>query len=144
MSLEGNVCYLIVYHYESIAILGLPISGFDDNTVFAANKTQFEFLESKGFKIKLNVMDNQCTKQIKKILTDKDCKLMLVELHNHRVNAAERAIQTFKDHFISALIMTDCEFPFQLWDKLTSQVETTLNLMRASCINPNISTYKAI
>jgi hypothetical protein len=36
MSLEGNVCYLIVYHYESNAILGLPISGFDDNTVFAA------------------------------------------------------------------------------------------------------------
>ncbi len=56
MSLEGNVCYLIVYHYESNAILGLPISGFNDNTVFAAYKTQFEFLESKGYKIKLNVV----------------------------------------------------------------------------------------
>ena len=33
---------------------------------FTAYKTQFEFLESKGYKIKLNVMDNQCTKQIKK------------------------------------------------------------------------------
>ena len=96
MSLEGNVCYLIVYHYKSNAILGLPISGFDDNTVFAAYKTQFEFLESKGYKIKLNVMDNQCMKQIKKILTDNDCKLMLIEPHNHHVNAAERAIQTFK------------------------------------------------
>ena len=132
MSLEGNVCYLIVYHYESNAILGLPISGFDDNTVFAAYKTQFEFLESKGYKIKLNVMDNQCNRQIKKFLTDKDCELMLVEPHNHRVNAAERAIQTFKDHFISALATTDSEFPLQLWDRLTSQVETTLNLMRAS------------
>ncbi len=36
MSLEGNVCFLIVYHYESNAILTLPISGFDDNTIFAA------------------------------------------------------------------------------------------------------------
>jgi hypothetical protein len=107
MSLEGNVCYLIVYNYESNAILGLPISGFNDNTVFAAYKTQFEFLESKGYKIKLNVMDNQFTKQIKKFLTDNDCELMLVEPHNHRVNAAERAIQTFKDHFISALATTD-------------------------------------
>jgi hypothetical protein len=144
MSLEGNVCYLVVYHYESNAILGLPISGFDDNTVFAAYKTQFEFLESKGYKIKLNVMDNQCTKQIKNFLTDKDCKLMLVEPHNHRVNAAERAIQTYKNHFISALATTDSEFPLQLWDRLTSQVETTLNLMRASRINPNISAYEAI
>jgi len=107
MSLEGNVCYLIIYHYESNAILGLPISGFDDNTVFAAYKTQFEFLESKGYKIKLNVMDNQCKRQIKKFLTDNDCELMLVEPHNHRVNAAKRAIQMFKDHFISALATTD-------------------------------------
>jgi hypothetical protein len=144
MSLEGNVCYLIAYHYESNAILGLPISGFNDNTVFAAYKTQFEFLESKGYMIKINVMDNQCRKQIKKFLTDKDCKLMLVEPHNHRVNVAERAIQTFKDHFISALATTDSEFPLQLWDMLTSQVKTTLNLIWASRINPNISSYEAI
>jgi hypothetical protein len=114
MSLEGNVCFLIVYHYESNAILGLPISGFNDNTVFAAYKTQFEFLESKGCKIKLNVMDNQCTKHIKKFLTKKDCELMLVEPHNHHVNVAEHAIQTFKDHFISALAMTDSKFPLLL------------------------------
>jgi hypothetical protein len=69
---------------------------------------------------------------------------MLVEPHNHRVNAAKRAIQTFKDHFISALATTDSEFPLQLWDKITSQVEATLNLMRASRINPNISAYEAI
>ncbi len=48
MSLEGNVCFLIVlYHYKSNTILALPISGFDDNTVFAAYKTQFKFLESR-------------------------------------------------------------------------------------------------
>jgi hypothetical protein len=82
MSLEGNVCYLITYHYKSNAILGLPISGFDDKTVFAAYKTQFELLESKGYKIKLYVMDNQCTKQINKFLTQNDCELMLVEPHN--------------------------------------------------------------
>ena len=114
MSPEGNVCYLIVYHYKSIVILGLPISGFDDNTVFAMYKTQLEFLESKGFKIKLNVMDNQCTKQIKKIITDKGCELMLVEPHNHRVNAAKHAIQTFKDHFISTLATTNSESPLHL------------------------------
>jgi hypothetical protein len=114
MSLQGKVCFLVVYHYESNAILALPIPSLNDDTIFAAYKTQFEFLESKGHKIKLNVMDNQCTRQIKKNLTLKDCDLMLVEPHNHRVNAAERAIQTFKDHFISALATTDSEFPLQL------------------------------
>jgi hypothetical protein len=66
MSLEGNVCFLIVYPYKSSTILALPISGLDDNTIFAVYKTQFDFLESKGHKIQLNMMDNQCTKQIKK------------------------------------------------------------------------------
>jgi hypothetical protein len=89
-------------------------------------------------------MDNQCTKQIKKFLTDNKCELMLVEPHNHRVNVAEHAIQTFKYHFISALATTNSKFPLQLWDKLTSQVETTLNLMRASRINPRILAYEAI
>jgi hypothetical protein len=55
----------------------------------------------------MNVMDNQATKHIKKILTDKQCKLQLVEPHNHQMNAAKRAIQTFKDAFIAALATTD-------------------------------------
>jgi hypothetical protein len=79
-----------------------------------------------------------------KFLTANDCDLMLVEPHNHRVNAAERTIQTFKDHFISALATTDSKFPLQLWDKLTSQVKNTLNLMQASCIDPSMSAYEAI
>ncbi len=66
MSLQGNVCFLVVYHYESNAILALPIPSLNDDTIFAAYKIQFKFLESKGHKIKLNVMDNQCTRQIKK------------------------------------------------------------------------------
>jgi hypothetical protein len=128
MSLKGNVCFLIVYHYESNAILMLPISGFDNNTIFAMYKTQFEFLESKGHKIRLNVMDNRCTKQIKKFLTANDCNLLLVESHNHRINAVERAIQIFKDHFISALATTDSKFPLQLYgtsSHLKSRIHST-------------------
>jgi hypothetical protein len=101
-------------------------------------------LERKGFKVKLNVMDNQATKYIKKILTDEVCKLQLVEPHNKRLNASERAIQTWKDAFILALATIDSEFPFQLWDRLTQQVQDCVNLMRASCINPTISVYKAL
>jgi hypothetical protein len=69
---------------------------------------------------------------------------MLVEPNNHRVNAAERAIQTFKDHFVSALATTDSDFPLQLWDRLTQQVVTTLNLLRPSRIDPTKSAYEAL
>jgi hypothetical protein len=87
-------------------------------------------------------MDNQAMKHIKKILNKNKCKLLLVEPHNHRVNAAERAIQTFKDAFIAALATTDSNFPLQLWDWLMPQVQDTLNMMRTSRINPAISAYE--
>ncbi len=66
MSLEGIVCFLIICHYEANAILALPIKGFGDVIIFATYKQQYNMLEAKGYKIKLNVMDNQATKIIKK------------------------------------------------------------------------------
>jgi hypothetical protein len=99
---------------------------------------------AKGFKPKLNIMDNQATKPIKKVLTEHDCKLQVVEPHNHRVNAAERAIQTFKGAFIAALVNTDCDFLLQLWDRLTPQVQDTLILLRALRIDSTKSAYKTL
>jgi hypothetical protein len=47
-SLEGNICFLMVYHYKTNAILALPISGFSDKIIFATYKQQYEMLESRG------------------------------------------------------------------------------------------------
>jgi hypothetical protein len=71
VSLDGSVCYLIMYHYESNSILATPITRLTDIIVYEAYKQQFEELEKKGFKVRMNVMDNQVTKHIKKFLTEK-------------------------------------------------------------------------
>jgi hypothetical protein len=111
MSLEGNVCFLIVYHYEANSILALPIANFNKKSILTTYHQQFELLESKGHKIKLNVMDNQASWVVKNFLTQNNCDLMLIKPNNHRFNANEQAIQTFKAHFISALATTDSKFP---------------------------------
>jgi hypothetical protein len=144
MSLEGNVCFLIVYHYKTNAILALPIAGFTDNSILAANIKQFELLKYKWYKIKLNVMNNQACCIIKNYLVSKQCNLMLVEPNNHQVNAVERAIQMFKVHFISALATMNSKFPLKLWNQLTNQVETTLNMLHPSRIDPSMPAYKAV
>jgi hypothetical protein len=59
--------------------------------------------------------------------------------HLHRQNAAERFIQTFKNHFVVGLCSVDKQFPMQLWCELLPQATLTLNLMRTSRINPTIS-----
>ncbi len=144
MSLQGNVCFLNVYHSKTNEILALPIKGFCDAIIFEAYKQQFNLLQSKGYKIKLNLMDNQATQIIKKILIAQECNLLLVELHNHQVNAAERAIQMSRAHFINALATTNSKFLLQLWDRLTPQVENTLNMLHPLRINPEISAYRAV
>ncbi len=89
-------------------------------------------------------MGNQAVWHIKKYLTKNDCKLQVIEPHNHRVNAAEQAIQTFKVALIAALATTDRKFPLQLWDRLTPQVQDTLNMLRASGTDPTVSAYKIL
>ncbi len=66
MSLEGNMCFLVMHHYESNAILVLPIANFTDGAILGAHQQHFELLESKGHKIQFNMMDNQASKVTKK------------------------------------------------------------------------------
>ncbi len=116
MSVDGSICFFVLYHYESNAILATLIAGLDNVSIFNTYKKYFKNLTAKRFKPKLNVLDNQATKHIKKFLTKNNCKLQVVKPHNHRVNAAECAIQTFKFKaaFIAALVTTDSDFPLQL------------------------------
>jgi hypothetical protein len=62
MLLNGSICFFVMYHYKTNSILATLIANLDDKSIFVAYKTDFEWLEWKGFKLKLNVMDNQATK----------------------------------------------------------------------------------
>ena len=54
---------------------------------------------------------------------------------------AERAIQTFKDHFIAVHSGTDSAFPERAWRHLLAHVVVTLNMLRPSKLNPKILAY---
>jgi hypothetical protein len=87
-------------------------------------------------------MDNECSKAVKKHIHSNKMEIQLVPLHNHHINAAERAIRIFKEHFVAALATVDMLCPLQLWDEFLPQVKlVTLNLLRFSRCNPLISAY---
>jgi hypothetical protein len=83
MSLNGSICFFLMYHYKTNSILATSIANLDDKSILQAYKTDFELLELKRFKLKLNIMDNQATKHMKQFLTKKECKLHLIETHNY-------------------------------------------------------------
>ncbi len=61
--------------------------------------------------------------------------------HDHRRNKVEKAIQTFKDHFVAILCGADTLFPLNLWDLLLRQAEHTLNMLHPSRMTPTVSAY---
>jgi hypothetical protein len=74
-------------------------------------------------------MDNECSSTVAAFICSNNIRIQLVPPHNHRANAAERAIATFKDHFIASLATLDPTCLIQLWDEFLPQVELTLNML---------------
>jgi hypothetical protein len=144
MSLEGNQYFLVAYDYTINAILVRPTKDLESDTIIKAFDSIFQELKQKGFKPQLNITDNQAVTALKTYLHKENCEWQFVEPNNHRVNAAERAIQTFKNHFISGLCTTDKDFPLQLWDHMAEQAQDTLNLLRTSRHDPTKSAYEQL
>jgi hypothetical protein len=96
-------------------------------------------LTFKGFKPKLQTLNNEASTALKNFFTVNNIANQLVQPHCHRRNAAKRTIRTFKKHFVDGLSSVDPSFPIHLWDRLLPQVEITLNLLRTSRLHPQLS-----
>ena len=110
VSLEGSQYYFVAYDYDTNASFAIPIKDLKDETIITAFDEIFKDLTEKGYKPQFNVIDNQDTTPLKAYLKKEDCTWQFVEPTNYRVNAAERAIQTYKNHMISGLSTTDVDF----------------------------------
>ena len=62
------------------------------------------------------ILDNECSNEVKKALAKHSISFQLMPPDSHRRNAAERAIQTFKNHFLSTLATCHADFPIAEWD----------------------------
>jgi hypothetical protein len=97
-----------------------------------------------GLGLKKHTLDNKALEAFKQCIQEQQMKYELVPPGNHQCNQAERAIQTFKAHFISILAGVDNKFPLSLWCHLLEPTELTLNLLRQSKVAPKISAYAHI
>jgi hypothetical protein len=115
----------------------------DQEIVRAYNKLIQELVDH-GSKPRLQRLGNECSSALRSLLNQHEIQFQLAPPHMHRPNAAERAIQTFKNHVIAGLCSVDPNFHLRLWDRLLPQATITLNLLRQSRINPKVSAYSQI
>jgi hypothetical protein len=136
---KGNSYVMVCYIYDCNYVKVIPIKSRSASELVKAYDSVHQEITVKGFKPKLQTLDNEASVALKNLFTKHDIAYQLVPPHCHRRNAAERAIRTFKEHFVAGISSVDPSFPLQLWDRLLPQTEITLNLLRTSRLHPQLS-----
>jgi hypothetical protein len=139
VSSKGNKYIMILYDYDSNALLAKLIKDCTAPELLKAFQFMEQELVARGLKPKLMKLDKEASKLLKEYLHQQDITFQLIPQYSQRQNAAERAIRSFKDHLIAGLCSTEKYFPMHLWDAILPQAVMTLNMLRTSRINPKLS-----
>jgi hypothetical protein len=110
----------------------------------AAFMRTYQFFRDHGHQILFQVLDNECPESLLRFFEQHRVTVDRVPPNQKRANKAERAIQTFRNHFLSILVGTHPNFPINQWHHLLPQTEATLNMMHAWPDNMTISAYHGI
>jgi hypothetical protein len=139
LSSKQHQYILTLYDYDSNTIFTEPMKNRTDKEMIRAYNALHHQMLNAGLKPKLKIMYNACSRAFRQYMGEQNISLQLVPPHLHHQNASERAIQTFKNHFMAGLCSVDKQFPMHLWWELLHQDTLTSNLMRMLRINPLIS-----
>ena len=100
-SSRGYEYVMIIYDHDSNAILARPFKTRQAKELVDTWKLLYNDLTKNGHKTKAFIMDNECSSEMKNALKKYNLEYQLVPPEIHHRNAAERAIRTFKNHFLS-------------------------------------------
>ena len=123
---RGNKYMMVVLDNDSNAILSEPLPSRSQNHLIHAFSKIHDRLVTAGRKPIFVRLDNEISNSMKKYMNDEKLKFQLVPPNNHCRNYAEKAIGTWKDHFIAGLASLDQNFPLKLWCRLTQHADITL------------------
>ena len=106
---------MICYVYSCNAILGHPIKNRLANELLQAYQHFYTILHNAGLSPQMHKMDNETSADIEHFIATQNAALQYVPPDTHCTNAAEQAIQTWKNHFISGLASLPKDFPITYW-----------------------------
>ena len=140
-SQRGYRYIMVGIHIDSNYIFCETMKNRTEGEMITAYQKMVDRMDIAGLGLKHHRLDNECSDNFKKCIAKNKMTWELVPPDCHRRNMAERAIQTFKNHFVSILSGVDDRFPLSLWCHLVRPAELTVNLLRQSNVAPKISAY---
>ena len=132
LSRRGHRYIFILTDIDTDFIYAVPIKSRKTEALIQAFEEAHTMLTKSGFTPVLQRMDHETSdhetsEALITAMQSKGLDYELVPPGNHQRNPAERAIQTFKSHFIAILNGMDANYPADAWDHLIPQADMTLN-----------------
>ena len=132
---------MILHDIDSNSTWVEPMKNRTEGEMILARRQALSQMKIQGIVPTHQVLDNEISKAYKTEIQATGMTYQLVPPDDHRCNIAEKAIQTWKDHFVGVLSGTSDTFPLHLWCQVLPQMERQLLLLRQSNTNTKISAY---
>eukprot|EP00804_Cyclotella_cryptica_P006956 CCRYP_007094-RA/>CCRYP_007094-RA protein AED:0.42 eAED:0.49 QI:0/0/0/1/0/0/2/0/132 len=116
-------------HVDSNSTWAEPTKNKTEGKLILARNRALQRMKDCGIHPTRQVPDNEKSAAYKMAITNSGMSFQLVPPDDHRRNIAEKATQTWKDHFIAIISGTDTKFPLHLWCQLLPQIEHQLCLL---------------
>jgi hypothetical protein len=113
-SQRGYRYIMVGIHIDSNYIFCETMKNRTEGEMITAYQKMVDRMDIAGLGLKHHRLDNECSDNFKKCIAKNKMTWELVPPDCHRRNMAERAIQTFKNHFVSILSGVDDRFPLSL------------------------------
>jgi hypothetical protein len=120
-SSKGSLYVMVCFVFDCNYVKVIPMKSRAASEWVKAYDLVHQGLTSKGFKSKLQTLDNKASSALTHFFITHEVEYQLVPPHCHRRNAAERAFRTLKEHFVAGLASVDPNFPLHLWGILLPQ-----------------------
>ncbi len=140
-SQRGNYYIMVAVHLDANYMFAKPMKNRTEGEMIRVYQKILNWMKAAGLGLRKQVLYNECSAVMKACIKENGMDYELVSPGQHRHNQAERAIQTFRAHFISILAGVDDKLPLLLWCHLLKPTELTLNLLRQSRVAPKILAF---
>eukprot|EP00804_Cyclotella_cryptica_P013578 CCRYP_012928-RA/>CCRYP_012928-RA protein AED:0.44 eAED:0.45 QI:0/-1/0/1/-1/1/1/0/191 len=125
-SSKGNNYIVIFYVVDANYIKSYPIKSCHRTELIRAYDDVYNFLRTRGYRPQLHKLDNETSKDVESFIADNNASHQYTPPDIHRTNPAERAIRTWKNHFVAIRAGTPSTYRLSNWCKDLEQTNITL------------------
>ena len=144
MSNRGMKYILVLYNYDSNLIAARTMQLYKGAAVTDTYESIYIDLTDTGITPILEYLDNETSKELIAAIKKNYLKYQLAAPHDHQLNSAERAVNTFNNQFLTILAGCDKLLPKYQWCQLVPQAVVILNVLQQSRISFKLSTHNQV